>query len=462
MREFKVNELISLKLEDGNTIIQVNGKEFVQCKGVVLNRTLDELKHISFDWSIDELADHAEHEGTWDLVSPETEFLVHCSNLSAWAENNYNSELLHGNLAFPLLKKLVEEGDETAKRVFKEEIIKRLESGYLPVITYLSEEEYDEYLTREEWYNAILGHDRQGFREADALIDFEEMMGRKLDLVESMDTEVGYDFRIENRRVVGISIGGCELKSIPESIGNLINLKEIHIFDRGIDRIPESIGNLENLEILDIPSNKLEILSDSLTNLENLNKLDLRGNLLKELPKDIGELSNLECLDLSHNNLDTLPDSINQLRDLKFLYLNHNNLTDISCKLENLYKLEVLNVKFNNIVDLEPQIKTLVNLKKLYINNNKIRDLSPLIDLPKLEELRIYNNNLSCIPEKIENMRNLRILDLSENAIKELPKSIINMGSSLTINLRGNPEFTISDIFLHELKEKNIEIYFLD
>ncbi|MFX1237046.1 MAG: hypothetical protein ACFFAS_03805 [Promethearchaeota archaeon] len=51
------------------------------------------------------------------VIPPETEFLVHCSNLQAWVEHGYDARLIHSNLAFPLLKRLCEVGDPQAKRM---------------------------------------------------------------------------------------------------------------------------------------------------------------------------------------------------------------------------------------------------------------------------------------------------------------------------------------------------------
>ena len=79
-------------------------------------------------------------------ITPETEFWGHCSNLQAWVENAYDTRLLHSNLAFPLLKKLVDLGDEVARRVFKNEIARRLTSGHQPTIDYLLYKGYIEYL----------------------------------------------------------------------------------------------------------------------------------------------------------------------------------------------------------------------------------------------------------------------------------------------------------------------------
>ena len=67
-----------------------------------------------------------------------------------WNEFNYDTRLLHSNLAFPLLRKLTELGDFRAKKVFKEEIAKRVTTGYNPIIQFLTSEGYLEFLNFEE------------------------------------------------------------------------------------------------------------------------------------------------------------------------------------------------------------------------------------------------------------------------------------------------------------------------
>ncbi len=88
-------------------------------------------------------------------IDPKTEFWAHCSNLQVWYEYNYNSKLLHRNLAFPLLKRLTEIGDPKAKKVFKEEIAKRFSSGVHLVMLYLMNEEYITFLKKEEFETVL-------------------------------------------------------------------------------------------------------------------------------------------------------------------------------------------------------------------------------------------------------------------------------------------------------------------
>ena len=56
---------------------------------------------------------------------------------------------------FLTLKKLAEIGDSLAKKVFKEEIIKRFESGYPTAIIYILEEKLLNYLSSEEKKDVI-------------------------------------------------------------------------------------------------------------------------------------------------------------------------------------------------------------------------------------------------------------------------------------------------------------------
>jgi hypothetical protein len=160
MKVFKVNEYITLKLEKNQTVIYIDGERFNQCQYILLNRKIDELEDLLALESVDELAHNLdrsmEYERSFVEISPETEFWAHCSNLQIWVENDYDTRLLHSNLAFPLLKKLTEAGDKKALKVFKEEIAKRLESRYPSVVAYLVKENYIDYLPPEDVIDIIV------------------------------------------------------------------------------------------------------------------------------------------------------------------------------------------------------------------------------------------------------------------------------------------------------------------
>ena len=158
MSEFRINEHLSVKLEKSKTIIYVEGERFSQCKYLLLNIHIDKISTFDEIQSIDEASENfnkfsdANQNSSFNPleIPPEVEFWGHCSNLQVWAENRYDTRLLHRNLAFPLLNKLAEVGDLLAKVVFKEEIIKRFSSGERTVMQFLMSKRYFEMLDEEE------------------------------------------------------------------------------------------------------------------------------------------------------------------------------------------------------------------------------------------------------------------------------------------------------------------------
>lgn len=165
-KEFKINEYITLKLEDERTVLYIKEKPFIICKRLLLHipenliTKFDEVDSIDAATDLYEktLLDGKMYEGFHEPklidtkvdISYEEEFWGHCSNLQVWYENNYDTRLIYYNLAFPLLKKLTQVGDPLAKKVFKEEIVLRIMTKYPPVLTYLFETDYLNYLNSEE------------------------------------------------------------------------------------------------------------------------------------------------------------------------------------------------------------------------------------------------------------------------------------------------------------------------
>ncbi len=161
MKEFKINQFITLKLEEKRTIIYVNNRQFKQCKFLMLNINVNEIQELEDIESIDEAEDKLDkslekNRNYYDRnyynnnnnfnITPEEEFWAHCSNLEAWAENNYDTRILHRDLSFPLLEELSNAGDLTAKKTFKEEIVKRIRSGHIKTAWFLLGEQ--KYLSR--------------------------------------------------------------------------------------------------------------------------------------------------------------------------------------------------------------------------------------------------------------------------------------------------------------------------
>ncbi|MFW9874379.1 MAG: GTP-binding protein [Candidatus Thorarchaeota archaeon] len=153
--EFIINKYLKLKLEYSYTNIYVGDKLFRQCKYLLLDIPVNNITDYDEIESIDEAAERLDRSMERGYsrkyrLSPDIEFWGHCSNLQVWYENNYDTRILHSNLAFPLLEDLVKAGDPLAKKMFKEEICSRFANGYPSVVQYLINEDYLKYLTKEE------------------------------------------------------------------------------------------------------------------------------------------------------------------------------------------------------------------------------------------------------------------------------------------------------------------------
>ncbi|XP_057733749.1 putative disease resistance RPP13-like protein 1 [Arachis stenosperma] len=88
------------------------------------------------------------------------------------------------------------------------------------------------------------------------------------------------------------------IKSLPESIGELIYLRYLNLSGAWIVTLPESICKLYNLQTLILGTcYELEMLPSRMQDLVNLQHLDIRGvSRLKEMPKKMSKLKHLNFL----------------------------------------------------------------------------------------------------------------------------------------------------------------------
>ncbi|KKL68152.1 hypothetical protein LCGC14_2127850 [marine sediment metagenome] len=383
MSEFIVNRFLSLKLEYGETNIYINERKIDQCKYLLLDKiSHSEIPNFleSFE-SVDEATVNADHslENTPDLIPPETEFWAHCSNLQVWAENNYDTRLLHMSIAFSLLKELAEAGDVVAKRAFKEEIAKRLGSGYPSVVDFLILEHFDDNLSHEELITSVLVPE-----EAEIILELEILTGNQFfqssKVNESYFEEGPFQqrFVVKNNHVTGLWIhwGKQNPKTLPEGIVKLRRLKQLYYTGDKIKFLPKVILKLSGLEDLNVESEFLEEIPDNISNLKALKSLSICSANLKNVPENIGKLFKLEYLSLSFNLVD-VPDSLGDLKKLKALDLSYNRLNTIPEFIFGLINLTSLDLKRNSLDILSNSICRLQNLNTLNLRRNSI------IKLPK-------------------------------------------------------------------------------
>jgi len=463
METYRINKYLTLKCENGKTNTYIKGKLFQQCKSLLLKIRKDKTKDIPNINSIDEAAEKLNYERKEDSnpeIEPNEEFWAHCSNLQVWAEHDYDSRLMHSNLAFPLLKKLSEVGNLKAKNMFKEEIIYRFYHGTEKVQEYLIEEGYLDLINDEEKYSLI-----ESESDLKALKKIENELGKKI----KIDIGNFYflrSFIISQGKIVGLKLCECgkgkvpkavqdiknleklvicaddTITEIPSWIGNLTSLKTIYIGGLNITTLPEAFGNLYSLEKLGLSiNNKLELLPESFGNLVNLKELDLTYNSLKSLPESFGNLSNLQKLNLNYRNLLTsLPDSFGNLKSLEKLSINENKLKSLPESVGRLKSLRALNLKNNSLKSLPDSMGNLKSLRFISLSHNNFEEFPEcLIKCESLKVIYLSNNKIKEIPQSITRSKSLEDLALRNNEIKIFPDFLENVKSLKEIDLMHNP-----------------------
>ena len=421
---FQINKYLSVKLINKKTQIFVNDEPFRQCKYLFLVNPQNDPHEPTIN-SIDEAAEILNKDLHTKLtpedlnIKAEDLFWGHCSNLQAWAENDYDTRLLHRNLAFPLLRKLSTVGDPQAKRKFKEEIAKRFIEGNQTVINYLREQRYLTYLNDEE-LNMVLTN-----------------------------------FKKHNQ-ITMLDLSSTDLENLPKAMGDFNNLKELKLSANKLDTLPKRFKNLTRLERIDLSNNRFTHIPPSINHLTSLKQLNFSSNQIRNIPKWINgtdkpqevyfsdQIDSLEILNLNNNLLNRIPESIGNLSSLKKLDLGHNSLFKIPPTIGNLEHLEFLSVEHNQLNSIPNSIGELNSLKELNLNNNRLTSLPNTIqNLVNLETLSLENNNLNLIPSSIGRLEKLRKVNLLGNSLKMLPESFFNLRDLEFISLEFDniPQF---------------------
>ncbi|XP_050257409.1 TMV resistance protein N-like isoform X30 [Quercus robur] len=256
--------------------------------------------------------------------------------------------------------------------------------------------------------------------------------------------------------------GRSNFDNLPENLGNLKGLKNLHLSGTAIKELPSSIDGLTTLTSLTLNDCKnLVCLPSTICSLKLLECLDLYGcSNFDNLPENLGNLKGLEELYLSGTAIKELPSSIDGLTTLTSLTLNDcKNLVCLPSSLNSLERLDFCGR--SNFDNLPENLGNLKGLKNLHLSGTAIKELPSSIDgLTTLTSLTLWScRNLVCLPnticclislecleisgcssfeylpENLGNVKGLKKLGLSGSAIKELPSSIERLMHLTSLNL---------------------------
>jgi hypothetical protein len=493
MLEFRVNDLISIKLENGQTNIYLDDVIFHQCKFLLLEIPVDKISSfdgISIDEAVEGLDKSMEHVPI--NIPAEVKFWAHCSNLQVWAENDYNTMLLHSNLSFPLLKKLCKLEDPIAKKRFKEEVAKRLASGYVPVVRYLLVEGYlkgfdqleldiifrqlESFLTTVEKKNLVF--DETIFEILIALSKLKFSRAEKLlnkIIVNTFNSGDLEDF------LILMNFESLRYLERGDVYWDFISSASIDFFDNlnliaklDLNRVFNETSASEVFEYFEDfeNSNDFEDLENVIFQaqkaLNSLNKMPTRyfvpfmRNLASFPIKDITNLLELndnyyyhaDSKGIINDNWSKFKYSFVRVKD-KFIYVNRRkkdlvlrnldvgSFSEID-NLETFSFLEVLDLS-NNKISTISNLDRLSGLKSLNLSFNIIESVKGVGSLPNLEILWLTGNTISYLKE-FNRFSNLKRLYLEGNSVTNLD-GLDKLEKLEKIDLRKNkiqtvPKFT--------------------
>ncbi len=458
--------------------------------------------------SVDDIAEVQSEDEIPDLeLKAKDEFWGHCSNLQAWAENNYDTHLLHSNLAFPLLKKLVDAGDKLAKAVFKEEVMERLMDGNLNTILFILDQGYLDKFLKEERdailedfrshlesvINDVLEDDRKfkfldfhyvkQFKEQDWASNAEQLYLHKFIhfvksgdeedfervLCEDVINEYGYREDSLYKILSNTSLAFLEylIKIMMEEVNIVIYLgyEEIDLVSNAkryfhyIRELPPSMLNKWLIDILPELNKKLFLFLLRKCFFKQLTYKDLgpflndsQFNFLSEyfvqFENEIFFIEeNSTFKDDYENQYSTL--SMNWLYHCVFggasVTIKNKSIKNISQiqGLERIKNLQYLDLQGNEITEIS-KLRNLQKLRKLFLSNNQIQTLQDFTQFPDLKVLDLRNNKVSNT-EGLSQLKNLHTLYLDNNRITELEIKEVLPKLSL-LSLKGNKIESISGV----------------
>src|ERR1043166_1303426 len=125
-----------------------------------------------------------------------------------------------------------------------------------------------------------------------------------LENLEDLPSEIGNLKKLE--KLIIDNGNGCQMNvSLPESIGDLSNLKVLRLYG-ALDPTPSDTNKT-------IPPSSVKSLPGTIGNLQNLAELDLGRNRIKSLPSQIASLQKLRRLALDYNDIHELPPFVGNL-----------------------------------------------------------------------------------------------------------------------------------------------------
>jgi len=233
---------------------------------------------------------------------------------------------------------------------------------------------------------------------------------------------------VEPEKIYSMSLDRRKLRSLPEEMGRMKNLRYFDLNHVRIKDWEKSKGvfncfhKLEKIRINFKNIGSLPFSPDQLKNLQQINLMGSTGYNLEDEITNLLQFPRLTSLMVGGLDCDALPENILQLTQLeKFNFGKHNEGFDYGEAINLVSQLPKLKALFIDIADLDSCVSgfnKLQHLEKLSIYNSQI-DLEACLEKtanwPNLKTLRLIRMNITHIPSSITEHRSLKALLLPKN-----------------------------------------------
>ncbi|GLJ38796.1 hypothetical protein SUGI_0790870, partial [Cryptomeria japonica] len=246
-----------------------------------------------------------------------------------------------------------------------------------------------------------------------------------------------------------------KVQNLPRDITKQLSLRYLYAKGTSLRELPSNIGELSKLEVLEIGSDlgsdfisflslniscdQLKTLPESMGDLSSLTSLTIPCNQLKTLPESIGDLSSLTSLTIACSELKTLPQSMGDLSSLTSLTVSCNQLKTLPESMCDLSSLTSLTISCNQLKTLPQSMGDLSSLTSLTISCYQLKTLpESMDDLSSLTSLTIFCYQLKTLPKSMGNLCSLTQLDINNcDELETLPESLSHLSSLARLKIMG-------------------------
>lgn len=259
-------------------------------------------------------------------------------------------------------------------------------------------------------------------------------------------------YRLENAHVVELYISYCNLtiKTIPDELFQLVNLKRLDLSLNQLVSVPPLITKFKQLEYLNLSFNHISRLPTTFNKLLNMVELNLSDNYLETLPLSFFSLSNLKKLRLNGNKIKDFPyidDNFNIFPELESIDLDNAAFSELPKWILRLPKLRFLSLTHIRFTRFPIELSKVDTLEELYLDSTEFPAWPATFRLPrKLSLLVLDGATLDAIPRSIVEEKPVYIINQRNKRknINRLQVSIGNLFPSLDSSqlLSNDPEIS--------------------